>query len=153
VHILTENTSMFMGAKYPVHPKKIMIIKKRLKKSDFFGNQRSCIKIFHEKITIMVSGVKKTKSIKPHVHVHHAIFVINLSFFAQDTIKIISSPNNFIRVQYLIIFCFQEDSDFFLSIFKITTNFRIYEVHSTHMPKIRAHILTLYNLSDFVIFV
>jgi hypothetical protein len=55
-------------------------------------------------------------------------------FFAHDTMGIILSPNIFIRVQYLIIFFFQEVSDFL--IFEIIMNFRIYAMHSTHVPKI-----------------
>jgi hypothetical protein len=50
--------------------------------------------------------------------------------------RIISSPNNFIRVQYLIILCFQEDPTFFQE-YQITSSFGVYGVHSTYVPKIR----------------
>jgi hypothetical protein len=65
----------------------------------------SCIKIFRKEITIIVPWVKRQNRTNQCSCTIHTIFIVNLSFF-EDTMRIISCANNFIRVQYLIILCF-----------------------------------------------
>jgi hypothetical protein len=88
-------------------------------------------KIFLEGITTIVPWVKKQNRKAPCPCTIHAIFVINLSFLPRI-------PWESFRAQTYL---YESILDHFLfpggffSIFEITTNFGVYGVHSTHVPK------------------
>jgi hypothetical protein len=99
IRVANQGKYIHTYAKHLRHSKKI-VIQKRAKKSESFWEPEiikyyTRIKIFVLEIIPIVSRAKMMKSNKPRIHVLyiHAIFLIDLSFFAQDTMRIIWRPN------------------------------------------------------------